>query len=74
MRILLGMRFRKQARTQDVIVSCCVLHNMRKKFDTRKKKYTSNEYQHQIQISQHLQRQPQQQRLQNYLIENYFIH
>lgn len=66
------MRFKRNETAQDVVVSCCILHNMRKAFDKKTKHYTALEHRQQLQISAHFQQQAQQNRLQNYLIENYF--
>lgn len=66
------MRFRKAETAQDVIVSCCVLHNMCKRFKKKNKHYTVSEYREQIQISGNLGHNANQIRLQNYLINNYF--
>lgn len=68
------MRFRKKENTQDVIVSCCILHNIRKEFKKENKRYTELEYRQQRQISEYIQHyaHAQQFRLQNYLIDHYF--
>lgn len=66
------MRFRKQHTTQDVIVSCCILHNMRKEFDRQNRNYTLREFQQQIQISANIPQNNQNLRLQNYLLDNHF--
>lgn len=63
------MRFRDQKNTQDIIVACCILHNMRKEFDGKNEHYTNLEYRRQIEISANIQ---QPLRLQNYFLENYF--
>lgn len=34
------MRFRKKETAQDVVVSCCILHNVRKIIDTPEKEYS----------------------------------
>lgn len=72
---LTGLRFRKKETAQDVVVSCCILHNMRKSLDQKPKRYTEVERRQQIEISEHFHQyaqNSQQTRLQNYLIENYF--
>lgn len=69
---VLGVRFRRQETTQDVIVSCCILHNMRKEFDKINKNYTLLEYRRQIEISGNIPQHDPNFRLQNYLVENYF--
>lgn len=66
------MRFKKKESTQDVIVSCCILHNLRKEFKKKDKKYTAMEYRQQRQISENIQQHAQQPRLQNYLINHFF--
>lgn len=70
----LGMRFRQKETAQDVVVCCCILHNMRKNFDTQEKQYSEAECKFQIQISEYLNRQPQPQliNVQEYVMENYF--
>lgn len=66
------MQFKKKETAQDVVVACCIIHNMRKIYDQPIKEYPEYEYRHQIQVSENLQRLPQQHRLQNYLINHYF--
>lgn len=66
------MRFRIKETAQDVIVCCCILHNILKSFNKANKEYTANQHQQQLQIGQDLQRLPPQQRIQNYLIDNFF--
>lgn len=67
------MRFKIKETAQDVILCCCILHNVRKMFDLPQKQYADYEYRQQIQISENIQRQPHDLRLQNYLIDHYFV-
>ncbi|XP_055309089.1 putative nuclease HARBI1, partial [Sitodiplosis mosellana] len=71
----MGLRFKTNKIAQDIVVSCCILHNLRKEFDQKPKHYTPLEQRQQIEISEHFQQHAQhsqQIRLQNYLIDNYF--
>lgn len=78
------MRFKKKETAQDVVVCCCILHNMRK-MKRRPRVNTVQEIEHQNEICQETleaeenfqnlrqgRRQPQRFRIQNFLIENYF--
>lgn len=66
------MRFRRPQNAQDVVVSCCILHNMRKYFRRGNENYTAMEMRQQNELSQRVQQLPPQQRLQNFLIDNFF--
>lgn len=66
------MRFRKSETTQDVIVSCCILHNMRKQFRRKTKHYSALELGQQQEISDRLPRNQQRFRLQDFLINSHF--
>lgn len=67
----LGMRFSRKEIAQDVVVCCCILHNMRKNFDAQAKTYSNIEYLRQIEISEDLQTLPQLS-IQDYLIQHFF--
>lgn len=66
------MRFSRRDIAQDVVVSCCILHNIRKTYNERAKEYSENEYEIQRRISEDLHMYPHQRRLQDYLIQHYF--
>lgn len=66
------MRFAKKETAQDVVVCCCILHNMRKNYDyVLRDDYTREEYQLQRDIGAELLSQPPQ-RIQNFLVNHYF--
>lgn len=66
------MRFRQRETAQDVVVCCCILHNMRKSLDAPAKEYSNFEYEFQRQLSEDLRRQLQIVNLQDYIIDNFF--
>lgn len=66
------MRFRSPRTTQDVIVSCCILHNIYKHFQKKDKKYTELEKMRVIRLCDDVQQLPQHHRLQNWIVQNYF--
>lgn len=71
------MRFPKKETAQDVVVTCCILHNMRKATKQLRQVYTQNEYQHQNLITRNLleaeqNMRAQRFRIQNFLVDNYF--
>lgn len=74
-----GIHLRKVATVQDVVVSCCILHNMRKLMKQRHIPYSQQERQQQITIgrdvlvveTQHIDNQNPF-RIQNYLAQNFF--
>lgn len=74
-----GMRFKKKNTAQDVVVCCCVLHNMRKMAKQNPNQYSNEEIIQQNQVSQSVldaednyQNQRQPFRIQNFLIQNHF--
>lgn len=54
------MRFSRRDIAQDVVVSCCILHNIRKTYNERAKEYSENEYEIQRRISEDLHMYPHQ--------------
>lgn len=66
------MGFRKKEIALDVVVCCCILHNMRKSFDQNENEINENENQHQLRITTELERLPRNVRLQCHLIDHYF--
>lgn len=74
------MRFHKKETAQDVIVTCCVLYNIRKLIGEKHvNEYGDGEIANQIEIGQqalraerNFQRNQRDFRFQNFLINNYF--
>lgn len=72
------MRFKKKETAQDVVVSCCILHNMRKIEKQQNHDFREVEFQRQIEIGQnvlHAERNwlgREQFRIQNCLLQTYF--
>lgn len=71
------MRFCKKDTAQDVVVSCCILHNFRKSIKQVPQVYNVIEYQLQNEINQNLfdaenNMGSQQFKIQNFLVNNYF--
>lgn len=68
------MRFRKKETAQDVVVCCCILHNMRKIIDTPEKEYSEIACLFQNELSEHFNERPQPHLiiLQDFIMQNYF--
>lgn len=67
------MRFAKKETAQDVVVCCCILHNMRKNYDYPiRNDYKREEYQLQRDIGAELLHTQPPQRIQNFLVNHYF--
>lgn len=71
------MRFRKKDTAQDVVVACCILHNLRKSIAQPPQVYNMNEYQLQNEIILDMfdaeqNMMPQQFKIQNFLVNNFF--
>lgn len=69
------MRFRQRETAQDVVVCCCILHNMRKVLDAKPKKYSEFELEYQNQLSENFLNNPRARfvNLQQYIIDNLII-
>lgn len=48
------MRFERKETAQDVVVSCCILYNMRKLAKPQTPRYDQQEFQQQIEIGQNV--------------------
>lgn len=73
------MRFERKETVQDVVVSCCILYNMRKLAKQETRQYDQQEFQQQIDIGQNVLNalavhniNRQVFRIQNFLIEQHF--
>lgn len=70
-----GMRFKKRAAAQDVVVTCCILHNMRKLTKVRNYDYTEIELLRQTAIADSweiVEMEDGEERMQNFLVHHHF--